>query len=57
MDALGTLMNAVDSVSFACRVEWLVVDECDKLFEEGFYADLNRSFREQLAFTYKYTLA
>ena len=56
MDALGTLMHAVDSVSFACRVEWLVVDECDKLFEEGFYADLNRSFREQLAFIYKYTL-
>lgn len=37
-----------------CRVEWLVVDECDKLFEEGFYSDVTRSFREQLAFIYKY---
>ena len=34
-------------VSF-CSVQWLVVDECDKLFEVG-----KQGFRDQLAVIYK----
>lgn len=33
-----------DMLSLCCSVEWLVVDESDKLFEEG-----KKGFREQLA--------